>query len=592
MSLQVTIEHIAPWLPNDGTGKLKVSNVGNATIENWSIQLITTNFQIIELWNTNIQLTGNILHGPTNVPMSHIKPGQEHVSDFYYNGSFPFVFYSNDPNVTTIGSHSSLSPVDNSSNGKVRFGYFSEWSIYQRDFNVDKIPVQNLSHICYAFMFANPSLSDHAKLKMCAPYPPQPYRPPPEEKEGTFVFHDEAAARKNIYELQQLKVRTPHIKIGISALGWTLSWNFSKIINNPTTRQTFVRTAVDKIIEWGFDFLDIDFEYPGKKGASYNFTHADDAKNLITTLHNLRAELDRRSPHKHIELTCAAGIDPLVLSSYRGAENILDYVLCMTYDVCGSTWAVGNHSPLYRREENVDCAKELTVDGCVKQLLEDGWSPSQICIGVPLYGRGWSRIEPYSPQLPIFGKSQGEVPASLSGDAGEPGLSSWRHMQLEFEKPEWTVYFDDIEKAQYAVHKHSGETWSYESPLSAVEKAKYVVEHGLAGVLYWELSDNVRPPKQGDIKFDIIEAVEQVFRSHNQIETVSPSPSPSPPPAPSPSPSPSPSPPQSPCKLEIVIKNTSNTNFTLLPTQTLTIKVDTTNNSKTKIETKTKTKTT
>eukprot|EP00121_Abeoforma_whisleri_P001226 Awhi_evm1s1092 len=43
---------------------------------------------------------------------------------------------------------------------KVRFGYFTEWCIYQRKFGVEKIPAHNLSHVIYAFMLPNPSEAD------------------------------------------------------------------------------------------------------------------------------------------------------------------------------------------------------------------------------------------------------------------------------------------------------------------------------------------------------------------------------------------------------------------------------------------------
>ena len=558
MSLQVTFKHMAEWA-TISKGNITVKNISNSTINNWSIEFVDPNFKITDIYNM-VYTDKNVLMGKSW--SMNIAPGQTLSTDFMYEGPKEFQCSTRTEGVVLKGVSTPEEPEEPTKTDKLRFGYFTEWSIYQRQYNVDMIPVHNLSHVMYSFMLANPSQNDFDVLKQNYPFPPLPYRPPPTVPEGRLVHHDEWAAQQIIPKFKGLKDRNPHIKLGVSVGGWTLSWNLSNIAKNPTTRREFVKSSVDFTLNNDFDFLDIDWEYPSKKGAGQNFTHPDDPQNFVLLLKELREEFDSRSPNKHIQLTSAAGIDPVVLNAYKGAEKHLDYVLGMHYDVCGSTWAVGNHSPMYHDPDNKDVDPTWNVTASVDLLIENGFKPSQICVGCPLYGRGWSKIDPYNKDKPIFGKNVGGTPNSLSGDAGEPGLSSWRHMQSEFLKSEWTTHYDDVEKAAYAI-KNTGETWSYEDPKTAVEKAKYVTEKGLGGMLFWELSDNVRGELEGNPQYDILEAINQHFEDNKDV-VVDPPIDPVTPPVVTP-------PIEGEAKLNITITNNGDVDFVLKPGQSFSL---------------------
>ncbi len=59
-------------------------------------------------------------------------------------------------------------------------------------------------------------------------------------------------------------LRSKGIKVLIGLGGWndSLGSKYSVLVNNPSARKKFVRAAVQFIEKYGFDGLDLDWEYP------------------------------------------------------------------------------------------------------------------------------------------------------------------------------------------------------------------------------------------------------------------------------------------------------------------------------------------
>ena len=445
-------------------------------------------------------------------------------------------------------------------------GYFTEWSMYQREFSVNMIPADKYTHISYAFMLPNPSPSDLETFKANNPFPPLPYYPPPQKPEASLVTHDEHAFKTHIPKLNELRKKHPHLKLGISIGGWTLSWTFSKLAADPVMRKVFVESSVDKCIELGWDYLSIDWEFQGKQGIGFNYVDEEnDGKNFLLMLKEMREYMDLKSPNKRLEITSAAGCNPIVLANFKGADKYLDSLELMTYDFHGP-WAadLGYLTPIYHNPNDKDNNPAFCIDAAVQTALKLGYKPEQICIGAAFYGRGWVKATQYNPDSnEIFGQATKTTGHTLSGDYGEPptGLSSWRDIRDALKSGEFKEYYD--EKAQAAWCKNAAGSYiSYDNERTIEDKCDYIVENKLGGFLIWEMSDDTR-----DGKDSLLDAMNNRLKhlGENPIEGPKPE---------TPEPSPEPTEPILKDNLEVEIVNNTDEDLVIKPGQKMTFKLN------------------
>ena len=488
-----------------GNGSLQITNLTSTTISKWQVEFTCDNFTIGEFWNFNATRSGLIYTVKGQSWNVDLAAGQMIESGFSYTGSSSNLKISTtNPNIIIDSGTPTPTPTPGPTTGlkpnttKKLFGYFAEWAIYGREFKPNMIPFQKLTHIMYAFMLANPSQQDYDLLAANSNFPPKPYYP--QLPEGTLTTHDEYAAFQNIIDgyngnlgyLSAIKTKYPHIKILISVGGWTLSWNLSKIFANSTTRRTFVKSSVDFLLKYGFDGLDIDWEFPGTQGIGYNYVDpVNDPISLTQTLKEMRIEMDSRSPNKYLELTVATSANPEVIKHYKNAEPYLDYLNIMTYDLMGG-WGDGGHqSGMFKNPLQTDLPEGFYGDATVKNALAAGYSSKKISIGSPFYGRGWAKLSPPANGGPlIFGTNVSGPATTYSGVDGEPGMTDWRHLK-NLLGTSLSEQYDEVAQAPWA-SKVGGETWSYENPRSASFKADYLVKNNLAGIIMWELSSDSR----------------------------------------------------------------------------------------------------
>lgn len=277
---------------------------------------------------------------------------------------------------------------------------------YEDPSDVETIDMTKMTHINYAFALVNDST----------------YIP---ELQETEILNRVKAKRD---------AENPDLKIMLSIGGWEDN-GFCYAAQNDANREKFAQTCLDLINTYGFDGIDIDWEYPGGAwGAVDSLGEATDRANYTLLCQAIRNKI---GPNRLLSIAGGAsqsgGVECTAMS------NILDYVNLMTYD-----YGANNNS-------DFDSTKSFA-----NAWVNAGFPKDRINIGVPFYGRQGDKWPAYSD---IVGyQSQGGTLTTGSSES-------------------YLIY--------------NGNKISFDSPEMIRNKMLWIKQNGFAGGMTWELSQDL-----------------------------------------------------------------------------------------------------
>lgn len=370
------------------------------------------------------------------------------------------------------------SPTPTGSAEKRFIAYFTAWGIYGRNYQVSNIPADQITHINYAF--ANISSTGECVLG-------DAYADIDKFFDGDSW--DAGALRGNFNQLNKLKKSHPKLKTLISVGGWTWSSNFSMVAASATSRAHFAQSCVQFAAQYGFDGVDIDWEYPVSGGLT-NGTPAD-KHNFTLLLQALRAELNtqgQKDGHKYL-LTIAAPAGPTTMANLeiQPISTILDWINLMTYDFHGG-WErqTGLNAPLYAQSGDPSAdplvRSSFNTNSAVQGYLTAGVPAKKLVIGAPLYGRGWAGV-------PNVNHGLYQSATGPSTGTWEAGVLDWHDIKQNY-LPKMTRYWDSEAQVPYLYDPTSKTFITYDDEESSSKKVDFILSKGLGGVMVWELSSD------------------------------------------------------------------------------------------------------
>lgn len=281
-----------------------------------------------------------------------------------------------------------------------------------------------------------------------------------------------------VKQLYMLKKKNRQLKLILSIGGWTDSPKFPAMAASDTARQTFARSAVKLVTDWGFDGIDLDWEYPE------NPTQASD---FVKLLAELRKQLgawtaaNARGYRFLLTVASSAGPDHYNALDLKEADRYLDSWNLMAYDYSGSWDTMSGHQAnLFATPANPGATK-FSTDKAIRDYVAKGVPASKILLGLPTYGRAFDSTDG-------LGKSfHGVGPGSATLQS--PGL--WLYKELP--RPGATELYDETAGASYSYDPAARELVSYDNVRAARQKGSYMKAKGLGGSFFWEASGD----KQG-----------------------------------------------------------------------------------------------
>lgn len=358
--------------------------------------------------------------------------------------------------------------------------YYTSWSAYARGVFVKDIDASLITHINFAFA----NLNTDGSIAIGDGWVDV-------EQPMSGESWDGASDSKGHFNaLKILKQKYPHLKTLISVGGWTWSGNFSDVAADEGKRQKFADTSAAFVAKYGFDGVDIDWEFPVAGGNNVT-TRPEDRENYVKLLKALREALDKqgKADNKTYLLTIVG--DPNVRfaknTDLKGMMKYLDFINVIGYDYHGAWETVTNsHAPLYANPKDPTEFKDFSIDGTITAYIKAGVKPADINLGLPLYGRGWTGVTS-STNNGMWQDAQTPAGAGFGSGTWEAGSFDYVDIvQNYIGKSGYKRYWDDVGKVPYLFNGSS--FISYDDEESILLKLKYCDKKNLGGVMCWEFT--------------------------------------------------------------------------------------------------------
>ncbi|KAI8965943.1 glycoside hydrolase family 18 protein [Daldinia sp. FL1419] len=338
--------------------------------------------------------------------------------------------------------------------------YFTNWGI-NSGFHPQELPVSELTHVYYAFA----DIDADGTVKSSDPVVDLQKRYPDDS-----LSNRTQNAYGAVKQLYIHKKWNRNLKVLLSIGGWDYSPKFVTAAATDATRNKFATTAVKLVTDWGFDGIDIDWEYPANDVEKENF---------VKLLHACRQAFDRYSLlhglRYHFTISVASPASP---QNYEKLDlfamnRYVDTWHLMAYDYSGSWDTVSGHQANVFSYESSAASKRLSTDDAVRYYESQGIHPQKILLGLPLYGRVFEGTS-----------GLGQNYTSVGQGGPQPGVYYFKDLP----KPGAQVVYDDVAKATYSYDPKAQELVSYDDVRSTTFKSQYLKWRRLGGAFFWEAS--------------------------------------------------------------------------------------------------------
>ena len=280
------------------------------------------------------------------------------------------------------------------------------------------------------------------------------------------------ADAQNFALLRSFRSTNPNLTILVSVGGWLWSTNFSDMALTRESRAVFEDSVMQFLTRYDLDGLDIDWEYPGMPGSGHPF-RAEDKQNFTSLLRELRQRFDasaRRGRRLYLTIAMGASDEVIANTEMQKVQRYVDTVNLMTYDFYVGGPTTGHDAPLFHNPAD---PKNVSAERSVDLFLQAGVPARKLVLGVPFYGRSWGEVASVNDGLFQSGKAAKGVHFSYPDLPNLLATGFIRH-------------WDATASVPFLYNPQTQVFVTYEDPQSLAAKCRFVNQHHLGGVMFWE----------------------------------------------------------------------------------------------------------
>lgn len=365
-------------------------------------------------------------------------------------------------------AHTNDSSPKNVISAPIIMGYYAQWSIYSPNLHIQDLPLALMTHLVYQ----SAHLTNDGLIELGDAFADVEHLYP-----NTLI--EEETMLGSFGQLIKAKKQLPHLQTIISIGGWARSENFSTLTSTPAGREKIARSAVEFMLKYQFDGIEIDWQFPilptnmtllGKITHQHN-----DAKNLSLLL----AEIRRQLPSKDYWLQLSLPPYSLV-EDWQGAiiGDSIDLVVLDVSRIYGDLATPTDHlAPLFALED------KKSVNQLIKRLNQLQVANNKIILALPSFAIGWQGVKDINNGLQQSAKqlSWGSWDSKSSGETGVYTRKSLAYILASEDYPQ---YWDELSQSSYMFNpkRFDGHFIAFESARSVAAKVDYAKENNLAGI--------------------------------------------------------------------------------------------------------------
>jgi len=243
---------------------------------------------------------------------------------------------------------------------------------------------------------------------------------------------------------------------------------WADISSNTNRMNIFADNIVEMINTYGFDGVDIDWETPT----------SDQATHFTQMMSIIYAKVKANNPNHLVTAAIAGGMWQPPRYDLTNSGQYLDYINMMTYGMVSNNGYYQNALSRSTSFNNPTNLVGKTLNSCsIEESIEIyhsyGILNSKIIVGVAFYGI-------------IQTRTYNSATQTWSNWTKSSSISYTSIVNNYLNNSNYEYHYDRIAGVPYIISIDGTVFISYDNPRSILDKSEYIIEMGLAGMMYWE----------------------------------------------------------------------------------------------------------